>query len=73
MPCRDVTCPEYCSLFRSVIFFGFRVHIRRLILLILGTYYDAVSPDGQGLSDYMLFCSATAAMLVIVNTAQVNI
>ncbi|KAJ8936119.1 hypothetical protein NQ318_012932, partial [Aromia moschata] len=39
----------------------------------LGTYYDAVSPNGQGLSDYMLFCSATAAMLVIVNTAQITL
>ncbi|XP_019867395.1 probable phospholipid-transporting ATPase IM isoform X2 [Aethina tumida] len=42
-----------------------------LFFISFGTYYDAVSPDGQGLSDYMLFCSATAAMLVIVNTAQI--
>lgn len=41
-------------------------------LFCLGTYYDAVSPNGQGLSDYMLFCSVTAAILVIVNTAQVR-
>ncbi|KAJ8918051.1 hypothetical protein NQ315_011507 [Exocentrus adspersus] len=42
-----------------------------LFFIPLGTYFDAVSPNGQGLSDYMLFCSATAAMLVIVNTAQI--
>lgn len=38
----------------------------------LGTYFDAVSPDGQGLSDYMLLCSVVATILVIVNTAQVS-
>ncbi|CAH0553187.1 unnamed protein product [Brassicogethes aeneus] len=42
-----------------------------LFFISFGTYYDAVSPDGKGLSDYMLFCSATAAILVIVNTAQI--
>ncbi|CAH2015795.1 unnamed protein product [Acanthoscelides obtectus] len=42
-----------------------------LFFIALGTYYDAVSPDGQGLSDYMLFCSVAAAILVIVNTAQI--
>ncbi|KAG5892815.1 hypothetical protein JTB14_033381 [Gonioctena quinquepunctata] len=42
-----------------------------LFFVALGTYYDAVSPNGQGLSDYMLFCSVTAAILVIVNTAQI--
>ncbi|XP_018570788.1 phospholipid-transporting ATPase ID isoform X3 [Anoplophora glabripennis] len=42
-----------------------------LFFIPLGTYFDAVAPNGQGLSDYMLFCSATAAMLVIVNTAQI--
>lgn len=36
-----------------------------------GTYYDAVSSSGQGLSDYMLLCSVVATILVIVNTAQV--
>lgn len=36
-----------------------------------GTYYDAVSTNGQGLSDYMLLCSVVATILVIVNTAQV--
>lgn len=40
---------------------------------VSGTYNDAATSNGQGLSDYMLFCSATAAILVIVNTAQVNI
>ncbi|CAG9839897.1 unnamed protein product [Diabrotica balteata] len=39
--------------------------------IILGTYFDAVGYNGQGLSDYMLFCSVTAAILVIVNTAQI--
>lgn len=38
-----------------------------------GTYYDAVSSSGQGLSDYMLLCSVVATILVIVNTAQVCI
>lgn len=42
-----------------------------LFFTAFGTYYDAVSPRGQGLSDYMLFCSVTAAILVIVNTAQI--
>ncbi|KAL3278639.1 hypothetical protein HHI36_016178 [Cryptolaemus montrouzieri] len=42
-----------------------------LFFIPFGTYYDAVSPNGQGLSDYMLFCSVTAAILVIVNTAQI--
>nr|XP_023017891.1 probable phospholipid-transporting ATPase IM [Leptinotarsa decemlineata] len=41
------------------------------VSMIKGTYYDAVSPNGQGLSDYMLFCSVTAAILVIVNSAQI--
>ncbi|KAJ8933400.1 hypothetical protein NQ314_014040 [Rhamnusium bicolor] len=41
------------------------------VSMIKGTYFDAVSLGGHGLSDYMLFCSATAAMLVIVNTAQI--
>lgn len=39
----------------------------------VGTYYDALSPNGQVLSDYMLLCSAVATILVIVNTAQVRI
>ncbi|CAG9815317.1 unnamed protein product [Phaedon cochleariae] len=42
-----------------------------LFFIPFGTYFDAVSPRGQGLSDYMLFCSVTAAILVIVNTAQI--
>ncbi|XP_066246628.1 probable phospholipid-transporting ATPase IM isoform X2 [Euwallacea similis] len=42
-----------------------------LFFVAFGTYYDAVAPNGQGLSDYMLFCSVTAAVLVIVNTAQI--
>ncbi|XP_050303253.1 probable phospholipid-transporting ATPase IM isoform X2 [Anthonomus grandis grandis] len=42
-----------------------------LFFIAFGTYYDAVAPNGQGLSDYMLFCSITAAILVIVNTAQI--
>ncbi|XP_076258648.1 ATPase phospholipid transporting 8B isoform X2 [Rhynchophorus ferrugineus] len=42
-----------------------------LFFMAYGTYYDAVAPNGQGLSDYMLFCSVTAAILVIVNTAQI--
>ncbi|XP_074033598.1 ATPase phospholipid transporting 8B isoform X2 [Leptinotarsa decemlineata] len=42
-----------------------------LFFVPFGTYYDAVSPNGQGLSDYMLFCSVTAAILVIVNSAQI--
>ncbi|KAH1005143.1 hypothetical protein HUJ04_006180 [Dendroctonus ponderosae] len=41
------------------------------VSMIKGTYNDAATPNGQGLSDYMLFCSATAAILVIVNTAQI--
>ncbi|CAH1166769.1 unnamed protein product [Phyllotreta striolata] len=42
-----------------------------LFFIPFGTYYDAVGPNGHGLSDYMLFCSVTAAILVIVNTAQI--
>ncbi|XP_044762025.1 probable phospholipid-transporting ATPase IM isoform X2 [Coccinella septempunctata] len=42
-----------------------------LFFIPFGTYYDAVSPSGQGLSDYMLLCSVMAAILVIVNTAQI--
>lgn len=42
-----------------------------LFFVSFGTYYDAVGRDGHGLSDYMLFCSVTAAILVIVNTAQI--
>ncbi|XP_048524345.1 probable phospholipid-transporting ATPase IM isoform X2 [Dendroctonus ponderosae] len=42
-----------------------------LCFIAYGTYNDAATPNGQGLSDYMLFCSATAAILVIVNTAQI--
>lgn len=42
-----------------------------LFFIPFGTYFDAVGPDGQNLSDYMLFCSVTAAILVIVNTAQI--
>ncbi|XP_063906623.1 probable phospholipid-transporting ATPase IM isoform X3 [Zophobas morio] len=42
-----------------------------LFFIPFGTYYDAVSPSGQGLSDYMLFCAVAAAILVIVNTAQI--
>ncbi|XP_017777528.1 PREDICTED: probable phospholipid-transporting ATPase IM isoform X2 [Nicrophorus vespilloides] len=42
-----------------------------LFFIPYGTYYDAVSPDGHILSDYMLFCAAVATILVIVNTAQI--
>ncbi|XP_072395797.1 probable phospholipid-transporting ATPase IM isoform X2 [Diabrotica undecimpunctata] len=42
-----------------------------LFFVPFGTYFDAVGYNGQGLSDYMLFCSVTAAILVIVNTAQI--
>ncbi|KAL1516456.1 hypothetical protein ABEB36_000367 [Hypothenemus hampei] len=42
-----------------------------LFFIAFGTYYDAVAPNGQILSDYMLFCSVTAAILVIINTAQI--
>ncbi|XP_060527159.1 probable phospholipid-transporting ATPase IM isoform X2 [Cylas formicarius] len=42
-----------------------------IFFVAFGTYYDAVAPNGQGLSDYMLFCSVAAAILVIVNTAQI--
>lgn len=44
-----------------------------MFFFCLGTYYDAVAPDGQSLSDYMLLCSVVATILVIVNTAQVCI
>ncbi|KAI4458436.1 putative phospholipid-transporting atpase [Holotrichia oblita] len=42
-----------------------------LFFIPLGTYFDAVSPTGHSLSDYMLFCSVVATILVIVNTAQI--
>ncbi|CAH1128535.1 unnamed protein product [Ceutorhynchus assimilis] len=42
-----------------------------LFFIAFGTYYDAVASNGHNLSDYMLFCSIMAAILVIVNTAQI--
>ncbi|GJQ74496.1 hypothetical protein Trydic_g21365 [Trypoxylus dichotomus] len=42
-----------------------------LFFIPLGTYFDAVSPTGLSLSDYMLFCAVVATILVIVNTAQI--
>ncbi|XP_071051029.1 probable phospholipid-transporting ATPase IM isoform X2 [Onthophagus taurus] len=42
-----------------------------LFFVTFGTYFDAVAANGQGLSDYMLFCSVVATILVIVNTAQI--
>ncbi|XP_065171114.1 probable phospholipid-transporting ATPase IM isoform X2 [Atheta coriaria] len=42
-----------------------------LFFIPFGTYFDAMSPIGQSLSDYMLLCSVVATILVIVNTAQI--
>ncbi|XP_018319213.1 probable phospholipid-transporting ATPase IM isoform X3 [Agrilus planipennis] len=42
-----------------------------LFFIPFGTYYDALSPNGQVLSDYMLLCSVIATILVLVNTAQI--
>lgn len=42
-----------------------------LFSIPFGTYYDALSPNGLVLSDYMLLCSVVATILVIVNTAQI--
>lgn len=70
--CRGVTFLSFCSLYLSVSFSTNCCQWLKNESLFLGTYYDAVSSDGQGLSDYMLLCSVVATILVIVNTAQVS-
>lgn len=42
-----------------------------LFIVPYGTYNHAISADGQGLSDHMLFGSVVSTILVVVVTAQV--
>jgi len=41
-------------------------------IFLEGTYHNAISGDGQGLSDHMLFGSVVSTILVVVVTAQVS-
>lgn len=43
-----------------------------LFIVPYGTYNHAISADGQGLSDHMLFGSVVSTILVVVVTAQVT-
>ena len=42
------------------------------LMFFLGTYHHAITDDGQGLSDHMLFGSVVSTILVVVVTAQVG-
>ncbi|XP_035707626.1 phospholipid-transporting ATPase ID isoform X1 [Folsomia candida] len=42
-----------------------------IFLVPYGTYHHAISADGQGLSDHMLFGSAVSTILVVITTVQV--
>ena len=53
-------------------YFGSSSYNNSFIFCIQGTYNHAISADGQGLSDHMLFGSVVSTILVVVVTAQVS-
>jgi hypothetical protein len=43
----------------------------KILLNLLATYYDAISPEGHVLGDHMLLGTVVATILIIDNTVQV--